>query len=199
MVFSSHRASTCSGPHQEPVAFDRDLAHLDVEVAAELVPADLHRTANEVRLVSGFALGLHLCPPAPFRREATEHRRFAGAGGRAADGVQAVGRIPKIGENMNAASLDLRGLRILVLVAHIFVDALGHQRLHLGFHPGGAKGRKVLPRIAIKQQLIVDKRVSGSRRALLARNLMFWNRQRRIVGSMDNVEHLPIGVMLFVK
>src|SRR5271166_5887455 len=100
---------------------------------------------------------------------------------------------------MNTSRLDLGGLRILVLVAHILVDALGHQGQRLGFDPRGAEGREVLPRVSIEQQLVVNKCVSCSRRTLIAGNSMLWNRQRKIAGSIDDVRHLPDEVMFSVK
>ena len=41
---------------QQALAFHGDFADLDVEVAAELVPADLDRAHDEVRSIGGFAL-----------------------------------------------------------------------------------------------------------------------------------------------
>ena len=41
--------------HDQPVAFHRDLAQLDVPVAGELVPADLDRAGHQVGLVGGLA------------------------------------------------------------------------------------------------------------------------------------------------
>jgi hypothetical protein len=54
---------------QQAVAFHRDFANLDIEVAAELVPADLHRPHDQVRRVGGFALGaLAFASPSCCRR-----------------------------------------------------------------------------------------------------------------------------------
>ena len=107
--------------HQKTVTFDRNLADLDIEVAAELVPADLHRSANQIRPVGGFALRPHPGSPAPFRRQTAEHRRFAGAGGGTSDGVCRGGRIPKIGEDMNAAA-SISAVCGYSSLSHIFLS-----------------------------------------------------------------------------
>ena len=39
----------------------------------------------------------------------------------------ASGRVPQVGEHVHAAPLDLRGLRVLVLVDHVLVDRQVHQ------------------------------------------------------------------------
>ncbi len=153
------------GRHAEPSGRERHLAQLDVEVAGELVPADLHRTADQVRPVG------RLCPAA-WRRLRQRHlsarppsiAASLEPGGRAADRRGGVGRVPQVGEDVHAARLDLRRLRILVLVDHVLVDALVHQLTDLGRDPGRAEGREVLPRVAVEQQLVVDERV-GDRRS----------------------------------
>ena len=57
---------------------------------------------------------------------------------------------------MHAALFDRGRLRILILVDHVLVGALGHELLHLRLNPGSAKGRKILLRIAVEHKLIVD-------------------------------------------
>src|SRR5271156_680772 len=171
IVFSSHRASTSSGP------LNRHLADFDIEVAPEFVPADLHRSADEVRLVDWFPLCAPLRAPAPFRGEAAEHRRFAGTGGRTSYRVGAVRRIPQVRHDVHAAVLNLRGLRILVLVAHVLVDALFQQRSRLGLDPGGAKSREVLARVTVEQQLVMYQRISSPRRTFGQRYLVLRYRQ----------------------
>ena len=74
--------------HQQTVTFERNLPDLDIEIAAELVPADLHRSTNQIRPVGRFALRAHPGSPAPFRRQTAEHSGLAGAGGGTSDGVR---------------------------------------------------------------------------------------------------------------
>ena len=60
---------------------------------------------------------------------------------------------------MNAARLDLGGLRIFVLVDHVLVDAFVHKVVDFRLRPGLAECRKVLPGIAVEHQLVVDDRI----------------------------------------
>ena len=71
------------GGHQKAILLHGNLAQLDVPVAGELVPADLHRPGDHVRLVHGFSGGPHLLPPAPLHGHAAQHRGLAGPGRRA--------------------------------------------------------------------------------------------------------------------
>ena len=59
----------------------------------------------------------------------------------------------------DAARLDLRGLRVLVLVDHVLVGRLGHQLAGGRRHPGGHERREVQPRAAVEQQLVGDQLV----------------------------------------
>lgn len=137
----------------------RHLAQFHVEVAGELLPADLHRSADQVGAVGRLALGAAAGAPAPFEGEPAEHRGLAGAGGGAA-GRGAAGRgVPQVGEDVDAARLDLGGLRVLVLVDHVLVDALAHQTAGAVVRPGGAEGGQVLGRVAVEQQFVVEQGV----------------------------------------
>ena len=144
------------GREDEAVGGHRDLAEFHIPVAREFFPANLHGAADEIGFVGGLACGLLPGPPAPFHRETAEHGGFAGAGGRAADGVRGGGGIPEVGEHVDAAFLERGGLWILVLVDHVFVDALVHEFVHLGLFPSLAKGREILARVAVEHQLVVD-------------------------------------------
>jgi len=141
---------------QEAVAFHGDFPNFNVEVAAELVPADLDRAHDEVWGRSGFALVALLFAPLPFEGEATEHGCLAGAGGGAPDGAGGFGGVPQIGEHVDAALFDGRGLRVLILVDHVLVGGLLHELPDLGFDPGGAEGGEILLGVAIEDELIVD-------------------------------------------
>ena len=148
---------------QQAVAFHGDFADLDVEVAAKLVPADLHRAHDEVRSIGGFALGALAFAPFPLEGQAAEHGCLAGAGGGAADGAGGFRRVPQIGQHVDAALFDGRGLRILILVDHVLVGGLVHELPDLGFDPGGAEGGEILLRVAVEDELIVDGLVDGLR------------------------------------
>ena len=64
---------------------------------------------------------------------------------------------------MHATLFNCRRLRILVLVDHVLVRRLSHQPLHLRLYPRSAKGGKILLRIPIQHQLIVNRLVNGLR------------------------------------
>src|SRR5438067_13807786 len=62
------------------VGFQRHDARFDVEVAAELLPYDVHVAAeNEIRLVDTLAFGLHAVTPLPLQGQRAEHDRLGGA------------------------------------------------------------------------------------------------------------------------
>jgi len=64
--------------------------------------------------------------------------------------------MPEVGQDIDAAPLQLGGLRVLVLVDHVLVEALGHQQLRLRLHPGRDECREVEPGVAVQDQLIPD-------------------------------------------
>ena len=68
---------------------------------------------------------------------------------------------------LHAPRLELRCLRVLVLVDHVLVEALRHQLLRLRLHPGRHEGGDVQPRVPIEHQLVVDDLVRDVRRQLL--------------------------------
>ena len=155
---------------REARALHRDEAHLDVPVVRELLPADLDVDAHdEVRLVDRLALGRAPLLPAPLEREPAEHCGLARAGRRAAGRRVRVGRVPEVGEDVHAALLDLGGLRVLVLVDHVLVEALGHELLGLRLHPRRHERGHVEPRVAVEHQLVVDDLVRDVGRHLALR------------------------------
>ena len=69
--------------------------------------------------------------------------------------------MPELGEDVDAARLDLGGLRVLVLVDHVLVGRLRHQPVRLTRHPGRHERREVQPRAAVEQQLAGDHLIGG--------------------------------------
>src|SRR5690606_15957824 len=55
------------GVHDEAVALEWDLPQLDVEITSKLMPAYLHRPADEVGLVGRFALRRPFFTPLPLQ------------------------------------------------------------------------------------------------------------------------------------
>ena len=161
----------------QAIALHRHQAHLDVPVVGELLPADLDVDSHDdVGRVDRLALCLAPMLPASLEGEPAQHRRLARAGRRAAGGLIGVLRVPQAREDRDAAHLELGGLRVLVLVDHVLVEALGHERLRLRLHPGGDERRQVEAGVAVDHQLVVDDLVGHVRRNLalgdpVARNL----------------------------
>ena len=80
--------------------------------------------------------------------------------------------MPETAEDVDAAPLELRRLRILVLVDHVLVEALRHQLLGLRLHPRGHERGEIHPRVAVEHQLVVDDLVGGVGRHLTGRKLV---------------------------
>ena len=136
-------------------------------------------------LSAGFPASRPRLLPAPLEREPTEHRRLARAGGRASGRLVGIGRVPETAEDVDAPHLDLGGLRVLVLVDHVLVEALGHQPLGLRLHPGADERRDVEARVAVEHQLVVDdlvRDVSGKfvGRELVPRDACRLEREHRV-------------------
>ena len=104
------------------------------------------------RLARGAARDL----PAPFEREPAEHARLRRTDRRRADRRVRIGRVPQVGEDVEASLLDRRGLRVLVLVDHVLVERLHVELRRLRLHPRGDERREVLARVAVEEQLVVD-------------------------------------------
>lgn len=143
----------------EPVALHGDLAGLDLPEVAELLPADLDVHAHdEVGARSRVAVRVPLCP-APLQRHPREHAGLARTGRGTAHDGPGIGRVPQVREHGHAASLQLGGARVLVLVDHVLVEALRHQHPGLRLHPGGDEGGEIQPGVAVQHQFVVDQLV----------------------------------------
>ena len=165
------------GRERVAVALHRHQPHLDVPVVDELLPADLDVDPHhQVGLVDRLALGRSPLLPQPLHRQAAEHRGLARPGGRASGRLLGVGRVPEPAEDVHAAHLELRRLRVLVLVDHVLVEALRHQLPCLGLHPGGHERGQVEPGVAVQHQLVGDHLVGEVRRHLAGRDVVAGDR-----------------------
>ena len=78
------------------------------------------------------------------------------------------GGVPQVGQDGDAAALDLCRLGVLVLVDEVLVDAEVHQLVDLRLLPRLAEGGQVLARVAVEEQLVGDRLERLGRRHLLA-------------------------------
>ncbi len=157
MVFSSLAFGDVVGVQRGLARPDGDLLWLDLPVAAELVPTHLDVGADDevgpVGGPTGVLLPLH---PAPLQRQPREHAGLGGADGGAPDRVVGLGGVPEVGDDVEAAVLELGGLRVLVAVDQVLVGGDRHQPLGLRLHPRGPEGGDVEPRVAVEHQLVAD-------------------------------------------
>ncbi len=115
------------GGHDKSISCQWNLTFFHVEKLRKLVPADLNRAPDDIRGSRRCAGPLQPLTPAPFCGEAAQHTGLARPCGRAADRVGRRWGVPEVGQHMHAATFDFGCLRVLVLVDHVFVDALRHQ------------------------------------------------------------------------
>ena len=159
------------GGQVEDVALERDVARLDLPVVGELLPDHLDVAAHhDVGPVGGQpgrpAGGL----PAALEREPAEHAALGAAGRGRAHAVGGVRRVPQVPEHAHAAGLDLRGLRVLVLVDHVLVERRRVEPVGLVVHPGGHEGGQVEPRVPVEHHLVQHDLVRRLRQHRLVRD-----------------------------
>jgi hypothetical protein len=137
------------------VALERDDPRLDVEVAAELLPDDVHIAAeHQVRPVGWLPRRLATRAPLPLQRQRAEHDRLRRALGTRAGRFSR--RVVEVSKHADAALLDLRRLRILGVVDVVAVQVLRDHPLSLGLHPRGDEGREVAHGDPVQHQLLAQ-------------------------------------------
>jgi hypothetical protein len=100
--------------------------------------------------------------------------------------------VPQVGQHVHAAPLDLRGLRVLVLVHHVLVERQLHQGQQFRLGPGLAEGGPVLPRVPVQDQLNCYHLERGPREHLVLRKAVFGDRPRQAVVG-ENAIFQPVG------
>jgi hypothetical protein len=146
---------------------ERDDPRLYVEVAAELLPDDVHvAPENEVGAVDRLSGLLAPLAPLPLQGERAEHDRLRGALSAGAGGLSR--RVEQLGQHPDAALLDLRRHRILGVVDEVPVQVLVDHRAGLGLHPGGDEGGQVSLGDPLHGEFLLDQphRLDGGHRVL---------------------------------
>ena len=153
MVFSSTCGATSSGPIVYLPGCERHDPRLDVEVAAELLPDDVHVAAeDQVGVRRRPPGGLLPGAPVPLQRQGAEHDRLGRALGARPGGLAR--RVEQVGEHPDAALLDLGRARVLGVVDEVAVQVLGDDPLRLRLHPGGDEGGQVAGRVALEGEVL---------------------------------------------
>lgn len=176
----------------------RHLTQFHVPVTAELVPADLHRTGDQVGPVRGLVLRSAARAPAMQGRHAPEHAGLAGADGGGADRILMRLGVPEIGEHPHTAAFDLGSLRIFVLVDHVLADRQIHQLVQLLALPCLAEGGEVLPGIAIEEELIVHQLIHDIMTRFLLGEFIGGCNGGCLVGAEDRIK-LERDQLIMVK
>ena len=127
---------------------------LDVEVAAELLPDDVHvAPEDQVGPVDREVRGLPAFPPLPLQRERAQHDRLGRALGPAPGGLAR--SVEQVGQHPDAPLLDLRRDRVLRVVDEVAVQVLRDDPLRLRLHPGGDERGQVALRVALHGEVHV--------------------------------------------
>ena len=168
---------------------ERHDARLDVEVAAELLPDDVHVAAeHEVRAVRRAALGRATRAPVPLQRQRPQHDRLGralGAGPR-----RLAGRVEEVGEHPDAALLDLRRARVLGVVDEVAVQVRRDDLLRLRLHPRRDERREVAGRVALQREVLGDEAHGVDRRHPRVREV----RAGHLLGDEAVAEEGGVGV-----
>ena len=155
IVFSSMCGSHVLGADRVLLGRERHDPRLDVEVAAELLPHDVHVAAeHEVGTVDRLAGGLAAGTPLPLQRQRAEHDRLGGSLRARAGRLSR--RVEEVGEHPDAALLDLGRLRILGVIDEVHAQGFSDQLVGLGLHLGGHERREIARRQAVEHRLLLD-------------------------------------------
>lgn len=129
-----HQVHSLLRINRVPVRRAVDILLLNLKVARGLFPADLHGGGHDdVWLVGGLALGLALDLPAALHGQDAEHDGLGGPDAGRADAVAARRSVEELANHVDAAVLDVGGLRVFLVVDEVFGEGLGHELLGFVF------------------------------------------------------------------
>ncbi len=148
------------GRHVQMIGVHGNLAHLDVPVTAELLPADLVAARDDevraVRRVDVDARGLRKRLPAEQRGQAAQHAGLRRAHRGGAHGLLVLVGVPQILDDTHAAVLQVGRHRVLVLVDGVLLQRVLHQFGSFGFHVSLDESAQVLVRVALGADVLAD-------------------------------------------
>ena len=186
-VLVAHRQSVL---RIERRLFEREghRAHLDLPQLAELLPDHLEGGAHhQIGFVEGFALGLAFRAPAQPGRDAAQHTSLRRADSqRAGLPLGLFGRIPHVGDDVDAPSAHHRHTRILGLVDVVDVDRLVHQARSVFVHVGGDESRQIQTRLRLGIGLVLHHLVGDLRCGFVLRNVLRRSGSEHLFRSEDS-------------
>ena len=112
---------------------------LDIPIAGELVPADLHRPGDQVGLVNRLAGRFLSFTPFPEQGHAPSMAASLEPVVECTQRVLGIGRIPQAGEHMHTARFQFGRLWILVLIDHVLVNSQVRDVVDFRLQPGLAE------------------------------------------------------------
>ena len=105
-------------------------------------------------------------------------------------GSAVLGRVPQVGQHVDAAALELGRLGVLVLVDEVLVDAEVHQLVDLRLLPGLAERGQVLAGVAVEQELVGDRLEHLGRPHLVVGTVRRRQRGLQVLVGVDRVDQL---------
>ena len=152
---------------RQMVLLKRHEVHLDVPIAAELLPAHLVACGDhQVRALLGVDVDagvLRQLLPAEQHAAAAQHAGRGRADGGRAHGLLGRVGMPQIADHGDAAVLEVGRHGVLVLVDGVLLHRLGHDLRGHGLHVGLAERGEVLRGVALDGQVLLDHLVGDAR------------------------------------
>ncbi|MNK94484.1 hypothetical protein D3C87_1146860 [compost metagenome] len=125
-------------------------AWLDIEIAQEFLPDNLHVAArHHIGSRGVLALRLAFLPPVPFVREARKHAGLGRADGRRAIGLRTFGPVPELMQPAHHPLLVREDLRVHIVVDIVLEDVARSNLSRLRLRPRRHERRHIQHRIRV--------------------------------------------------
>ena len=141
-------------------------AHLDLPELGEFFPDDLIACRDdEVRLVEGLSFFLTAFAPSDPRGDTAEHTGFRRTDSqRAGFPLGSLGRVPEVGDDVDALAVHYGDTRIFGFVDIVDVDGFVHQTGGIFVHIGGDECGQVESRLGLGESFVFHHLVGDFRR-----------------------------------